>query len=101
MGSDRGGHRNRRGNSHRSADGPPSPQAPANPQAVLDMVAQNPVLQQVHVVLQHLVQQGLEHIESPQLRKVALATFTDLLQGGGPSFAMLQGEPAEMPLLRI
>ena len=65
----------------------------------METVAANPVLQQVHVVQEYLVQQGLERIESPKLREVALATFADLLQGGGPSFAMLQGEQAEPPPL--
>ena len=90
-----GGHRNRGGGDggHRQDNGQQQQQAAAtDPRIVLEAVATNPVLQQVHVVLRDLVQQGLDRIESGAVRQVATSTFSDMLAGTGPSFTVLQGE---------
>ena len=55
------------------------------------MVAANPVLQGAHVVQRALVQQGIDRIESLNVRKYASTVLVEMLQGTGPSFAILQG----------
>ena len=52
------------------------------------------MLQGTHVVNRALVQQGLERIEQPTVRKYASTTLVEMLQGTGPSFAVLQGAPS-------
>ena len=91
MGGQRSGRT--RGRDHRSAGSEQAaqPVQALNPLASLEVVKDNPVLQQVHVVLRELVLQGLERIESETRRKIALATFASMLQGNGPSFTVLQG----------
>lgn len=92
MGSARGGrrHRNDGGdgrapNSPRGGGGGVPAAVPTDAHSVLQMVAANPALQGVHVVVPALIQQGLP--------EWVLPTFAEMLQGNGPTFGVLQGEP--------
>ena len=58
------------------------------------MVAQNPVFQSSHAVNRAHVQQGLEQIEQATVRKYATGALSEMLQGTGPSFAVLKGAQA-------
>lgn len=98
MGSARGGRRpgrsSREPHSAGAVDVSVGAQAVAEPvstRTVLDMVAANPVLQGAHVVNRALVQQGVDRIEQLTVRKYATSALAEMLQGTGPSFAVLQG----------
>lgn len=100
MGSARGGRRPGRSSrdaNHAHAEGEAQaapPTEPVSARMVLEMVAANPMLQGTHVVNRALVQQGLERIEQPTVRKYASTALVEMLQGTGPSFAVLQGAPS-------
>ena len=51
---------------------------------MLQMVAANPALQGVHVVMRDFIQQGLP--------EWILPTFAEMLQNNNPTFGVLQGE---------
>ena len=53
--------------------------------------SQNPVLQQAHVINGALVVQGLNAVESPVVCQSAKETLVEMIQGNGPSFAVLKG----------
>ena len=95
MGSARGGRRqagrsNRSGNDNAQAQDSEPPQPP-DLRTVLELVSQNPVLQQAHVINGALVVQGLNAVESPVVCQSAKETLVEMIQGNGPSFAVLKG----------
>ena len=100
MGSARGGRR-QAGRSHRDnashnaqahdVSDPPPDASPPDLRTVLELVAQNPVLQQAHVINGALVVQGLNAVESPVVCQSAKETLVEMIQGNGPSFAVLKG----------
>ena len=100
MGSARGGRRprsSREPGSHQNGqenDLPAGPPEPVSTRQVLEMVAANPVLQGAHVEHRALVEQGLELVDQPTVRKYASTALAEMLQGTGPSFGLLQGAHA-------
>ena len=96
MGSARGGRRqagrsNRSGNDNAQAVDSSDPPQPPDLRTVLELVSQNPVLQQAHVINGALVVQGLNAVESPVVCQSAKETLVEMIQGNGPSFAVLKG----------
>ena len=73
--------------------------APPAPKEILEMVAANSALQGAHVILRELIQQGLNSsITQPTIREVASKALSEMVQGTGPSFAILQGaRPPAVP----
>ena len=67
------------------------PPQPPDLRTVLELVSQNPVLQQAHVINGALVVQGLNAVESPVVCQSAKETLVEMIQGNGPSFAVLKG----------
>ena len=87
----RGGHRGGHRSHHSDAPVAAAPAPPTDPASILNDVASNPILQSAVVIIPDLVKQGLDRIETPAQRQYATTTFTEMLQGSGPTFGLLKG----------